>query len=451
MGSINWRIVAVLCLISVFIICSFTSSILSAALESTDSILLKYEVKDVFVGKLKHIIQIINPTSHNVSEGKLFVPLIRNETARHYVILYNISSSIGQPTFSNDTSGNNYACWSNVIIQGDQTFTVEINYYIVSFSIRYLTNSGLMADYNESSELYKKYTQPEELIQSNNSEIISKAQNITNGENDMHEKVSKIYNFVIKHLRYAAQEDERGALWALKHGVGDCSEYSYLFVALCRAAGIPARVQAGFAFHRMRETLEDGHMWAEYYLEDYGWIPLDATWQLSDAMDCKHFSSIQSIPEVIPYANYFFNYTIGPRPGQLDEKQTVFLEPCSANVFGEGSFAEKAVKTVSKIKQAKFIFSLAKVFGATLIFPSEAEKAKQTLLESQISLQNAIDLWKTLPQLAQPNIFEALERAEEAVQYTWMLIAKVFTVFIGIATVILLIALVRFLKRSQVK
>jgi transglutaminase-like putative cysteine protease len=65
--------------------------------------------------------------------------------------------------------------------------------------------------------------------------VISEAQSITSGENNTHEKVFKICNFVIRHMQYKTQDEERGALWALENGIGDCSEYTYLFVALCRA------------------------------------------------------------------------------------------------------------------------------------------------------------------------------------------------------------------------
>jgi len=157
---------------------------------------------------------------------------------------------------------------------------VELDYSILSFSLTYTVNSSIMESYDKNSELYIKYTQPEELIQSNHEEIVEKAQKITQGVEDPLVKARLIYNFVVGYLRYEIQDEEKGALWALENRVGDCSEYSYLFVALCRAAGIPARVQAGFAFHYAGQILEDGHMWAEYYLENYRWIPVDATWQL---------------------------------------------------------------------------------------------------------------------------------------------------------------------------
>lgn len=449
MNSALKCIMTFLCLASVpFVLYLINFPYPLTAAEDNHLNLLKYEVNNVYVGKLKHTIQIYNNASLKIRGGKLFVPIIRNETARHYVILYNISSST-QPTKKNDTSGNIYACWHDITIDRHQTLSVELSYYLFSFGVSYLVNSSSIVDYNVSSGLYRKYTQPEELIESNASEIFSLAQNLTANVDGLHEKVLEIHDFVIEHLHYTVQPEERGALWALKKGVGDCSEYSYLFVALCRASRIPARVQAGFAFHTHTETLEDGHMWAEYYLENYGWIPVDATWRLFDTVDDRHFSSIRSTPEDMPYANYFFDYTVGPEEENVKDEEVISLTPCSTDFFGDG-FVENVVKTVPKIRQTEFAIFLGKVFGTPLIFPSEVKEVEQASLESEIQLQNAIDFWEKNQQIAESNVINALENAERTLQNAWMLIVKEFTILISILIVIMLIALF-FLRRYQIK
>jgi len=419
----------------------------SVVIQEESSGLLKYEIDHVYMGSLKHAITIVNHSPNPVS-GELFVPLIGNKTARHYVILHNISSSQTlHETFLNDSSGNRYFHWNNLKIDEEQTFTLELDYYVLSFSIHYLVNSSIVGNYDMSSETYKKYVEPEELIESNNSRIISLAHNLTNNVDSWHEKAVQIYNFVYRHMHYEEQDEERGALWALENGVGDCSEYSYLFVALCRAAGIPARIQAGFTFHRPSETLEDGHMWAEYYLENYGWIPVDVAWRLFDVLDDKHFSSIQSVPEVIPYANYFFDSEA--EENNVTDEQIVSLTPCTTDVFGD-SFIENVVKSIEKTSQAKSAIFLGKIFGTALIFPSEVEEVEQTFLESQMQLQNAVDFWNENSKIAESDAVKALENVEETLQNAWMLIVKAFTIFIGITIVILLIGLF-FLKRYQTK
>ena len=70
-----------------------------------------------------------------------------------------------------------------------------------------------------------------------------------------------------------------GAVVVLKQGFGNCWDYSDVFITLCRAAGIPARQVAGWRSGR------GGHIWAEVYLERFGWIQVDPTTGLTATED----------------------------------------------------------------------------------------------------------------------------------------------------------------------
>ena len=86
--------------------------------------------------------------------------------------------------------------------------------------------------------------------------------------------VRKIYNYVLDTMEYAVHgKKDRGALKALQYKKGDCSEYADLFVAICRAKKIPARVVTGISVQSDTSTAK--HNWAEVYLKDYGWVPFD--------------------------------------------------------------------------------------------------------------------------------------------------------------------------------
>lgn len=58
---------------------------------------------------------------------------------------------------------------------------------------------------------------------------------------------------------------------------GKCTDIHSVFVALCRAAGVPAREVFGI---RMGQKAEEDittwqHCWAEFYLPGYDWVPVD--------------------------------------------------------------------------------------------------------------------------------------------------------------------------------
>lgn len=60
---------------------------------------------------------------------------------------------------------------------------------------------------------------------------------------------------------------------------GDCSEHAVLVAAMCRAAGIPARVVCGVVYVDTfigQRSVFGGHMWTEVFV-DGSWVGLDAT------------------------------------------------------------------------------------------------------------------------------------------------------------------------------
>lgn len=421
---------------------------LLASIQAEKSSILKYDVNYLFLGRLRQEIIVSNPISFKIVGGQLYVPLVTNETALRYVVVQNISSSIGRPTIFKDEYENVYACWKDITIESKGKTSFEIDYDVLSFDTNFLINSSLVKGYDPNSDVYDEYVQPEELIQSDNPEIISTAQGVTNDMIDLHEKVFKIYDYVVGHVQYTRESSEKGALWALENRTGDCSEYSYLFVALCRAASIPAKIQTGFAFRSDDETLEDGHMWAEYYLENYGWIPVDATWKDFDSLDHRHFNSLQSIPEPIPYSNIFFKYTNGPEEQYLQEEQNVTLTSCSSNAFN--SSVMKDVKTtIAKIQQAKISLTFVKLCGTSTLFPSTVKEAEQELSESRIQLQNAIESWQASPQNTQTYALDAMENAEKVLQIIWTLALYAFATIVGAIAVVTLIIVIVLKKRNE--
>lgn len=82
------------------------------------------------------------------------------------------------------------------------------------------------------------------------------------------QKVEAIYDHVLEHVDYVEGPD-KSALESLRDGEADCQGRSALFIALCRADKIPARM-----------VWVDGHCYPEFYLEDpagHGnWYPCES-------------------------------------------------------------------------------------------------------------------------------------------------------------------------------
>ncbi len=63
-----------------------------------------------------------------------------------------------------------------------------------------------------------------------------------------------------------------GVVRVLEQGYGHCWDKSDALVTLCRAAGLRARQTAGWV-----PPLGSGHVWSEVWIDDRGWLPVDAT------------------------------------------------------------------------------------------------------------------------------------------------------------------------------
>jgi transglutaminase-like putative cysteine protease len=66
---------------------------------------------------------------------------------------------------------------------------------------------------------------------------------------------------------------------------GNCTDFHSLFMAMARAEGIPVRFIIGFPLKTDPEgTIPGYHCWAEFYLPQSGWIPVDAS-EASKSLD----------------------------------------------------------------------------------------------------------------------------------------------------------------------
>ena len=81
------------------------------------------------------------------------------------------------------------------------------------------------------------------------------------------------YDWILKNIRYECPSPSHGTLECLHKKLGDCGPQAGLFVALCRAGGLPARPVAGC----WAGTKNGWHCWAEFFVPEEGWVPVDPT------------------------------------------------------------------------------------------------------------------------------------------------------------------------------
>lgn len=99
-------------------------------------------------------------------------------------------------------------------------------------------------------------------------------------------KARRIFEWVCRNVAYASEVEysiipaiTQKALTARR---GDCGVQAMTFITMCRAAGVPARWQSGFA---TLPSGDDMHDWAEFYVEPWGWLPADPSYGFQESDD----------------------------------------------------------------------------------------------------------------------------------------------------------------------
>jgi hypothetical protein len=146
---------------------------------------------------------------------------------------------------------------------------------------------------------------------SKDSETVKKAGGLIKDSKNVIDKVSAVYNFVIKNLEYdkeKAKNVKSGYLpdvdAVLKAGKGICFDYAAVMTAMLRSQGIPTKLVIGY-------TGEIYHAWLSVYSSETGWVnsvvQFDGKgWKL---MDPTFAATGNQSSEIMKYIGDGKNYT----------------------------------------------------------------------------------------------------------------------------------------------
>lgn len=159
-----------------------------------------------------------------------------------------------------------------------------------------------------TTEQKNQYTQPQRYWETDDGFIKDKANELKSPK--------KIYDFVSSYLTYSNNRlsqpaiERKGAAASIQNPTDSvCMEFTDLFIAIARAAKIPAREVEGYAYtqnERLRPlslSLNSGdilHAWPEYWDDNLGWVQVDPTWGATSGgldyfskLDFNHITFIQ--------------------------------------------------------------------------------------------------------------------------------------------------------------
>ena len=121
----------------------------------------------------------------------------------------------------------------------------------------------------------RPFLEPSLYIQSQHPELRALSAEIAGEERDALTVARRLLQWVYDNMTPANTNVRfKSALEVLGDMRGTCSEYTVLYAALCRAAGLPARVASGFAASPDGELVL--HVWPEVFLGE--WVGVDPSW-----------------------------------------------------------------------------------------------------------------------------------------------------------------------------
>lgn len=185
-----------------------------------------------------------------------------------------------------DTDGN-YLAWYKL------GKLEEINVKVNGLAKLYINSK--IKNPNLPAGLIDNYTKAQKFWEKEHASIKTKLSEILKGSpKDLsnYEKAKSIHKAVVNSLQYDTERvknnnfERLGGVTALINPNSSiCQEFTDLFIALVRAAGIPARELDGFAYSPNLElrplslSKDILHAWPEFWDDKKGWVMVDPTWE----------------------------------------------------------------------------------------------------------------------------------------------------------------------------
>lgn len=138
---------------------------------------------------------------------------------------------------------------------------------------------GISFPYTGTDKVAQEALKSTPILQRNDEKIIALTRKAVGKTNDAAKAAGKIESFVNGYIQPSGSSAYASAVEVANERKGDCTEYAVLTAALCRAAGIPARVVSGYVYcdyFNGKWHVFVPHEWTEVYIGDK-WIGLDAT------------------------------------------------------------------------------------------------------------------------------------------------------------------------------
>ena len=229
--------------------------------------------KKIYEIKLSANIEVAGD-ARNATEISIHIPIPPETTTQRQI---EISSAYPKPAMENymNTIVHQFSVSNRV-----RNFDAEQTFIIPVYAIKTTIVPYHIIPYSEETKKFlSDYLQPSDLIPSDDESVIALQSQIARNIQGPYQKAQAIYEYLIKNFSIVnesvAYKNKNDILMEDIIAAKNASFYdiNILYCSLLRASGIPAIPLAGFYIDS--EQVAHKHWWLEFYIENFGWIPVD--------------------------------------------------------------------------------------------------------------------------------------------------------------------------------
>lgn len=192
-------------------------------------------------------------------------------------LLQDIAFDGGMPDFVHDRWGQRVAAFFFANVQPGESVEASYDARGKLGHLRYFVRPEKVGPLKSiPKSILKKYLVDGTRYRMDDPVLKAAVKKAVGGEDRPYWIARKVFNWVIDTLEYKMIGGWDVPATLIKRGTGSCSEYAFLYIAMCRSAGLPARYEAGTAVRGDDASVDEAyHRWVEVYLPNYGWVPVD--------------------------------------------------------------------------------------------------------------------------------------------------------------------------------
>ena len=238
------------------------------------------------------------------------------------------------------------------------------------------------------ADIAKTYLGSSKMVAADDPEVVALAQEITKDQTTFEGKARAVYDWIYDNMErdndvVGCGDGDVCRLITEDQRAGKCTDIGSVFIALCRASGVPANEMFGIRMNA-DDITGNQHCWVEFYAPGVGWVPVDIADVLKAVLNDK---LEKDSAEALEKKEYYW--------GQWDEKRVEYsqgrdltLEPAQAgealNDFGY-PYAEVDGEVIDFYKPEEFVYSVSFVTDAAAEAAAYAStiEVKDTNIEKQ--------------------------------------------------------------------